>query len=315
MEISKLNTIAFFRLLKFLLVAHAIILIKWGYYKFDSASQFKYPLIDALSFDSAIIHYTIFGVFLLAILLFCLSVKKVLSLSLISLSFFYFIFSDLFLFHHDIFLSANITLLAALYIKKSNEAGDVLVLAFKGLLTTAMFFSFFYKLNSDFHSGLLIKNLISNNSLFEHFVDLKGNELIDEISPIIAKTTIVIEGLTPILLWTRYKYLGAAIGCLLHFGICFTSGAGIMFNLYLPLLYLFFIPLKEVELAPNKFNRFLKLLDFYGGVTIVENPKIKTRKEKIISSFSFISTNVFFLPLLFLYVLNVLRALYNIVFN
>jgi hypothetical protein len=315
MGISKLNVVAFLRLLKILLVAHAIILIKWEYYRFDSTSLFKYPLIDALNFDSAIIHYTIFGVFLLTILLFCLRRKKVISLSLISLSFFYFIFSDLFLFHHDIFLSANITLLTALYIKYNKEAGDVLVLAFKGLLTIVMFFSFFYKLNNDFHSGLLIKNLISNNSLLEHFVDFKGSEFIDKISPIIARTTIIIEGLIPLLLWTRYKYIGAAIGCLLHFGICFSSGAGIMFNLYVPLLYLFFIPLKEVELAPNKFNRFLKLLDFYGGVTIVEDQKIKTRKEKIISSFRFLSTNVFFLLLLFLYVINVLRALYNVLFN
>ena len=315
MKNNKLNIIVFYKLLKVLLIAHAIILIKWKYYYYDSKALFKHALIDALNIESEIIHHTIFVLFILAVLLFCFDIKKIISLSIIGFSFLYFIFSDLFLFHHDIFLATNIAILSALFLKyKNTNTQDIVILAFKCLFTLVMFFSFLYKLNDDFHNGLLINKMISNNSLFAHFVDLKNNKLINQFSPFLAKTTVILEGSIPILLWTKFRYFGAALGCLLHFGICFASGAGIMFNLYLPLLYLFFIPIKRVELQSNIFNRLLKLLDFYGGISLIKNQDGERRSQRFKSYLKFLPSNVFFLLLVSLYFLNVSRSIYNIFF-
>lgn len=316
-----INIYAIKNLLKVILIGHVLILIKWNYFLFDRVLFFKFPILEIFNHNIPVIHFTIFTIFSICVLAFFLGKLESICLLIISMVFLYFILSDLFFFHHDIFLASNITFLFGLLLMTMSSDNfnlkdyNRLIIAFRSLVVIVLLFSCFHKLNPDFHKGLLINKLIEGNSLFKHFIDLNGNKLLQSLSPTFAKMAILGEFIVPVLLCTRYKYWGAAIGVCLNFGICFFSGAGLMFNIYLPLLYLFFIPLQKITISKSKISTFIKRIDFYKAVEIKEdNKQVNTKSINELMK-KFLPVNPLFILMVFLFCLNTLRVSYNLMFN
>ena len=113
----------------------------------------------------------------------------------------------------------------------------------KVLITIVYLFAGIHKINPYFHDGLLLGDILSEGILRRVLSD----EILYLIAPFFAKGSMIMELSVPILIWTRYRTIGVIIAILTHFGISFFGGKGILFNLYLPAVFVLFYDFSSIS--------------------------------------------------------------------
>lgn len=255
-------------MLRPLALLHLLWLILYKYYLFDTDSLYRFPVLKFLDHDSAILHSVIFSGYTLASLLFVIRERNYIYSLFIALSLFYFEFSDKYSFHHDIFLAFNIYLLYFLsgvtrYTAFFGSRNHIIFLL-KILCSAVYFFAGLHKILNSFDSGNLLQTMLGEGNL---------RYIISPIPLWLARIgsyfTLAIELLFPLFIWTRWKKNVMYIAMLLHLGITFFAMRGMLFNLYLPVLWILFdghgaknidIGFKPHVVASKflvKFNRFI----------------------------------------------------------
>lgn len=249
----------FIRVLAFM---HWYWLFALKYYYFDPSNSHRLPIFDFLGHESIMVHQGIFMVYTIIVFLFAFKKVNYIWSFLIALCLFYFEFHDKYSFHHDIFLGINVFFLFGFikyyHVNKKEEGKKDFIFAMKVLCSLVYFFAGFHKLNEFFHSGILLKDMLQTGIL--RFV-------IDDIPNWAAKAlsyfTLFIEFFFPILIWTKWKRFAVCVAALLHFGIAIFGERGMLFNMYLPCMWIFFFSFTPVKIAELKLKTFLRKTDFF----------------------------------------------------
>lgn len=270
---------------------HFLNLVTWRFFFHNPDFYFKYPLFSFLVDLNPIIHFLIFSFYSYCSLMFLIKQKNHLYGLGISFCLFYFIVHDKFSYHHDIFLAANIFFIYSLmnreYFKSiaNSNIFNHSMLAMKVLLTIVYFFAGFHKLNSDFTSGLLIESILTDTVLY----DVVSKNFIKSSSVFLSYSTIIIELLVPILIWTRFKSFIVSIAIFFHVGISLT-GKGILFNSYLPLIFVLFFNFNPVVISKSfeKYYYRIKFLDPFAQITFINNSQNRNKNiSKVIFNILF----------------------------
>ncbi len=248
--------------IRVLALLHWYWLFALKYYYFDPSNSHRLPIFDFLAHDSVIIHQGIFVLYTIIVLIFAFKKVNYMWSFLIALCLFYFEFHDKYSFHHDIFLGINVFFLFGFIkyydVKKKVTGKRDFIFAMKILCSLVYFFAGLHKLNEFFHSGILLKDMLQTGIL--RFV-------IDDIPLWAAKAlsyfTLFIEFLFPILIWTKWKRIAVCVAVLLHFGIAIFGERGMLFNMYLPCMWIFFFSFSKVGIAELRLKTFLVRTDFF----------------------------------------------------
>tara|TARA_X000000368_G_C23029164_1_gene711639 strand:+ start:657 stop:1640 length:984 start_codon:yes stop_codon:yes gene_type:complete len=309
-------------ILRGLALIHLLNLIDWKFFFHDSEFYFKLPLIPILKDTSREIHSFIFIIYFIFSMLFIFKKNNYLYSWLISICLTYFLMHDYFSFHHDIFLAINIFLLYGFmqYEYNRNRNNSLLfnysLLSIKVLISIVYFSAGIYKINPYFHDGLLIADIF--NRTWVSF--LLSSNSISFISPLLSKATILIELCVPILIWTKFRNFAVIIAILMHFGISI-AGKGILFNLYLPSVFILFYSFSFYTLNINnrKIIYFIKLFDPLKLFKIEYNNKEKFNliKSKLIIN-NLLLLNPLFLICFVIYIYHFTKlclAIGNNIFN
>lgn len=252
--------------IRILAVMHWYWLFTFKYYYFDSSNSHRLPIFDFLDHESKILHIFIFIIYTAAVFLFALRKVNYVWSFLIVISFFYFEFHDKYSFHQDLFLAINIFFLFSFmkyyYLKNNIKAKKSFVFAMKILCSLVYFFAGFHKINDFFHSGILLEGILENGPL-KFFV----SEIPIWISRTISYVTLVIELSFPFLIWTKWKKPAVFLAVFLHVGIAIFGVRGLLFNMYLPCLWIFFFSFSQISVAEIRFKEFLRKTDIFNILT------------------------------------------------
>jgi len=291
--------------IKVLAAMHWLWLLVFRYYYFDISNSHRLPVFDFLDHDSPALHLGVFFMYTLSVLLFILRKVNYQWSFLIALSLFYFEFHDKYSFHHDIFLGINVFFLFGFikfhHLRKNYKARADFIFAIKVLCSLVYLFAGIHKLNEFFDSGNLLKDMLSTGIL---------RFFLDDVPLGLAKAlgyfTLLIEMLFPVLIWTKWKRGAVSAAVLLHFGIAIFGERGMLFNMYLPCMWLFFFTFSQKDYVEYRIKKILLKMDifqFFRDSVMVKRTNFKEFKGL---SYNFIWLNPIFLILFVAFLFNLL---------
>tara|TARA_B110001452_G_scaffold264824_1_gene268459 strand:- start:1124 stop:2083 length:960 start_codon:yes stop_codon:yes gene_type:complete len=253
-----------------LALLHWFWLFVFKYYYFSPTDSFRHAIFDMFSHDSTLLHSGIFWLYTIFTFLFAIKATNYLWAFLISACLFYFEFHDKYSFHQDIFLAINIFLIFtfAKYFdeKKNFEIRDKFIFLLKLLCSIVYFFAGVHKINDYFHTGILLDDMLESGNLRFFF-----SQIPNSISKGVSYVTLFVELLFPVLIWTKWKRLAIILAILVHSGIAFFAMRGMLFNLYLPTLWILFFSFNTVHNVPFQLKGFLKRIDIFGSLSTSVN--------------------------------------------
>ena len=229
------------------IILHLGRLITWGYPFSNSPENFRIPLISWVNIPPTI-HLMIFGLFSITAILFCLKKQSPIISILISLFLSYFIINDTYSFHHDIILAIQIFFFYGCLLLVNKKHQSLIEWCIKALAVSIYGFAGLNKLSPEFLNGTLIYELSINGILYKKliFPIINLNELFQTSSYLISYLVAFIELIIPVLLLNkRTKYTGLTLAIIMHASIALISNVGMLFNLYLPTLLIFFFKINQ----------------------------------------------------------------------
>lgn len=291
--------------LRILALTHWYWLTAFEYYFFDPTTSYRYPVIKILGHESVGLHTCIFIFYTISVFIFALKRDNHLFSFIMATCLIYFEFHDKYSFHQDIFLAINIFILFSFakyfHINNKIKAREDVVFALKVLCSLVYFFAGFHKMNPFFHSGILLEDILMNGPL-RHFV----KDIPFWIPKTISYYTLIVELSFPILIWTKWRKAGVILAVFLHFGIAIFGLRGMLFNLYLPCLWLLFFNFNKVDLIDIRLRKILPKIDFFDSISNnVIYKKLSWRELKMMLD-NFIILNPVFLAIFIAFMFNLL---------
>ena len=291
--------------IRVLALMHWYWLFTLKYYYFDPANSHRLPIFDFLGHESIFLHQGIFISYTIIVLLFAFKGANYIWSFLIALCLFYFEFHDKYSFHHDIFLGINVFFLFGFikyyHINKLIESKKDFIFAMKVLCSLVYFFAGLHKWNEFFHSGILLKDMLQTGILRFVLPDVPIS-----IAKALAYFTLFIEFSFPILIWTKWKRFAVCTAVLLHFGVAIFGERGMLFNMYLPCMWILFFSFSKVNIAEVRLKALLKITDTFKVLeefVVYKKTSLKEFKELC---YNFIWINPIFVILFVAFLFNLL---------
>ncbi len=239
------------------------------------------PIIDILGFVPHFVHTLIYFIMLVASINIIFNKYLILSLAYISFALLYSEFHNYFAFHQDIFLGAIIFFFSVFIFNKEKNK-SLILFAILGIQITILILYFaagINKFDEEFLSGYVITNILQTSFIWGKILssNVNNENLMLMIGQFACYFSFAVELLFPVLIiFKKTRSIAVLLGIMLHLGIE-TTGRGMLFNLYIPAMYLlWYTNIKFPEIIINR-----------GGILI---NNIKNKFLMLIS-----------LPLIFLY--------------
>lgn len=278
--------------IRVLAVLHWGWLLSYRYFYFDSTKSHRLPIFSFLEHNSPLLHGLVFALFTIATLLFAFRKRNYIWSFILASCFFYFEFHDKYSFHQDIFLAINVYFLFGLakyaYLKEQLKNYKIYIFLLKFLCASVYFFAAFHKFNSSFHSGLLLNDILIHGPLGKFTTEIPIS-----ISKFIAVFTFILELLFPFFIWTKYKKSAVIAAIFLHVGIVIFGMRGLLFNLYLPALWILFFNYAKISVVDQRFKTLYSKLDFFK----TQNEVVTYKKMKLGELISFLGNSMILNPI------------------
>lgn len=241
-----------------LALLHAVWFVKMGYPVYVYFDQYiSIPIFEIFNLIPNKLHTIIYLMMFLSSAGIIFNRYLRLSLSYTVFVLLYSEFHNYFAFHQDIFLGAAIYFFSIFIYNKEGDKilTSYAMYAIQATIVILYFSAGINKFNEEFLSGYVIANILETSLIWN---ELLGEHIHNENMMLILGQfacyfSFIVELLFPILiLFKRTRNFAVILGLLLHLGID-TTGRGMLFNLYIPAMYLlWFTALKFPEIIINK---------------------------------------------------------------
>lgn len=214
----------------------ALQMIHLGYPLARNGTYFQLPLVPGLDAVPPALHVGLIYALVPLSLLVAAGVAVPLAAGLVSAILYYVLLGDFFAFHHKLFLLAHCFLLLSFLEREA--ARPYVILAFRLTVCAVLGFAALNKMNGFFLRGGVIEALAEGarapllNALGRHA----------PVWALLAWASLLIElGTASLLPIRRLRPAVILVAGLFHLGLIVVGRVGVIFNLYLVTLYLFFV--------------------------------------------------------------------------